>query len=96
MDAAVQMLLQMKLDYKRLTGQDYKTGCPPADGEMLVDNGAAPEDGDDQVDPWNVSSSNAKGIDYDKLIGQSMLYSSFQSIRGRSAAGLTSYMSRDE
>ncbi len=60
MDAAVQMLLQMKLDYKRLTGQDYKTGCPPADGEMLVDNGAAPEDGDDQVDPWNVSPATPK------------------------------------
>uniref|UniRef100_A0A671RYH1 Tryptophan--tRNA ligase, cytoplasmic n=1 Tax=Sinocyclocheilus anshuiensis TaxID=1608454 RepID=A0A671RYH1_9TELE len=67
-DAAVQQLLQMKLDYKRLTGQDYKAGCPAADGEMVVDTGAALEDGDDQVDPWNVSSSSAKGVDYNKLI----------------------------
>uniref|UniRef100_A0A673MXB8 Tryptophan--tRNA ligase, cytoplasmic n=1 Tax=Sinocyclocheilus rhinocerous TaxID=307959 RepID=A0A673MXB8_9TELE len=67
-DVAVQLLLQMKLDYKRLTGQDYKDGCPPADGEMVVDTGAALEEGDDQVDPWNVSSSSAKGVDYDKLI----------------------------
>ncbi|XP_016382668.1 tryptophan--tRNA ligase, cytoplasmic [Sinocyclocheilus rhinocerous] len=67
-DAAVQLLLQMKLDYKCLSGQDYKAGCPPVDGEMVVDNGAAPEDGDDQVDPWSVSSSSAKGVDYDKLI----------------------------
>lgn len=72
-DAAVQLLLQMKLDYKRVAGQDYKAGCPPADGEMVIDNGAAPEDGGDQVDPWNVSSSSAKGVDYDKLIGQSIL-----------------------
>ncbi|XP_016402272.1 tryptophan--tRNA ligase, cytoplasmic-like [Sinocyclocheilus rhinocerous] len=86
----------MKLDYKRLTGQDYKDGCPPADGEMVVDTGAALEEGDDQVDPWNVSSSSAKGVDYDKLIGQLMLSSSFQSISGRSAAGLFSYMTRDE
>lgn len=88
MDAAVQLLLQMKLDYRRVSGQDYKAGCPPVDGEMLEDHGAVPEDGDDQVDPWSVSSSSAKGVDYDKLIGQSMLCSSFQSICGRSAAGL--------
>uniref|UniRef100_A0A8C1QX95 Tryptophanyl-tRNA synthetase n=1 Tax=Cyprinus carpio TaxID=7962 RepID=A0A8C1QX95_CYPCA len=84
-DVAVQLLLQMKLDYKCLTGQDYNDGCPPADGEMMVDSGAALEEGDDQMDPWNVSSSSAKGVDYDKLIGQSMLSSSFRSISGISA-----------
>lgn len=66
-DAAVQVLLQMKLDYKRVTGQDYRAGCPPQDG-VTPQDGAAPQDGEDQVDPWSVSSSSAKGVDYEKLI----------------------------
>ena len=68
-DAAVQLLLQLKLDYKLLTGNDYKQGSPPTEASVTQDNGPQ-EDGEDQVDPWNVTTSNAKGVDYDKLIGQ--------------------------
>jgi hypothetical protein len=67
-DAAVQ-LLKLKVDYKQATGQDYKTGCPPSECVVSQDNGPA-ADGEDMVDPWNVSTTNAKGVDYDKLIGQ--------------------------
>lgn len=70
-DAAVQLLLKLKVDYKHVTGQDYKTGCPPSECAVSQDNGpAAAADGEDMVDPWNVSTTNAKGVDYDKLIGQ--------------------------
>lgn len=65
-DAAVQLLLKLKADYKQLTGQDYQAGRPPTDAVM---NDEGHDDGDDQVDPWNVSTSSAKGVDYDKLIG---------------------------
>uniref|UniRef100_A0A8C7F5R4 Tryptophan--tRNA ligase, cytoplasmic n=1 Tax=Oncorhynchus kisutch TaxID=8019 RepID=A0A8C7F5R4_ONCKI len=68
-DAAVQLLLKLKVDYKQVTGQDYKTGCPPSECVVSQDNGPA-ADGEDMVDPWNVSTTNAKGVDYDKLIGQ--------------------------
>ncbi|XP_066539512.1 tryptophan--tRNA ligase, cytoplasmic [Hoplias malabaricus] len=67
-DAAVQLLLKLKVDYKRITGQDYKAGCPPSDIALTNSNGPAVEDGDDHVDPWNVATTNAKGVDYDKLI----------------------------
>lgn len=68
-DAAVQLLLKLKVDYKQVTGQDYKTGCPPSECAVSQDNGpAAAADGEDLVDPWNVSTTNAKGVDYDKLI----------------------------
>ncbi|KAL6478134.1 hypothetical protein MHYP_G00139690 [Metynnis hypsauchen] len=67
-DAAVQLLLKLKIDYKRITGQDYKAGCPPTDVIVSNSNGPAVEDGNDQVDPWNVSTTSAKGVDYDKLI----------------------------
>ncbi|XP_036448966.1 tryptophan--tRNA ligase, cytoplasmic isoform X1 [Colossoma macropomum] len=67
-DAAVQLLLKLKIDYKRITGQDYKAGCPPTDIVVSNSNGPAVEDGNDQVDPWNVSTTSAKGVDYDKLI----------------------------
>ncbi|KAL7873547.1 hypothetical protein AOLI_G00126180 [Acnodon oligacanthus] len=67
-DAAVQLLLKLKIDYKRITGQDYKAGCPPTDIVISNSNGPAVEDENDQVDPWNVSTTNAKGVDYDKLI----------------------------
>lgn len=68
-DAAVQLLLKMKVDFKRVTGQDYKAGCPPVDCVVSNDHEET-VDGDDQVDPWNVSTSSAKGVDYDKLIGR--------------------------
>lgn len=72
-DAAVQLLLKLKVHYKTLTGQEYKAGCPPATQEVSSsNNGPAAEDGDDQVDPWNVSTTSAKGVDYDKLIGPSL------------------------
>lgn len=53
-----------------MTGQDYKAGCPPTESSVAHDNGPA-DDGDDEdtVDPWNVSTTSAKGVDYDKLIG---------------------------
>lgn len=53
-----------------MTGQDYKAGSPPSEIPAPF-NGAA-EDGtndEDTVNPWDVSTSNAKGVDYDKLIG---------------------------
>ncbi|XP_017569326.1 tryptophan--tRNA ligase, cytoplasmic [Pygocentrus nattereri] len=67
-DAAVQLLLKLKIDYKKITGQDYKAGCPPTDIIVSNSNGPAVEDGNDQVDPWNVSTTSARGVDYDKLI----------------------------
>ncbi|TDG98914.1 hypothetical protein EPR50_G00205460 [Perca flavescens] len=69
-DAAVQLLLKLKVGYKQMTGQDFKAGCPPSDNSVAPNNGPAAVDADDEdtVDPWNVSTSNAKGVDYDKLI----------------------------
>lgn len=71
-DAAVQLLLKLKVDYKQMTGQDYKAGCPPSENTVAPDNGPAADGADDEdtVDPWNVSTTNAKGVDYDKLIGK--------------------------
>ncbi|XDV43851.1 hypothetical protein PO909_012250 [Leuciscus waleckii] len=66
-ESAVQLLLRMKEDYKLLTGQDYQAGRPPTHTED-DDSGPAEDDEDDQVNPWNVSTSSAKGVDYDKLI----------------------------
>lgn len=70
-DAAVQLLLKLKVDYKQMTGQDYKAGCPPSENLIVSHNGPAADDcdGEDLVDPWNVSASSTKGVDYDKLIG---------------------------
>lgn len=63
----------MKVEYKEMTGKDYKAGCPPAENSVAPDNGPAEAAGDnneDTVDPWNVSTTNAKGVDYDKLLGK--------------------------
>lgn len=70
-DAAIQLLLKLKVDYKEMTGQDYKAGCPPSEDATVANNGPAADgdDGDDVIDPWNVTASSAKGVDYDKLIG---------------------------
>lgn len=72
-DVAVQLLLKLKVEYKQMTGQEYKAGCPPPENLVTPDNGPAVAAGDneddDTVDPWNVSTTNAKGVDYDKLIG---------------------------
>uniref|UniRef100_A0A674A5M2 Tryptophanyl-tRNA synthetase n=1 Tax=Salmo trutta TaxID=8032 RepID=A0A674A5M2_SALTR len=63
------LLLKLKDDDKQATGQDYKAGCPPSESDVSKDNGpAATANGDDMVDPWNVSTTSAKGMDYDKLI----------------------------
>uniref|UniRef100_A0A8C4DCC0 Tryptophan--tRNA ligase, cytoplasmic n=1 Tax=Dicentrarchus labrax TaxID=13489 RepID=A0A8C4DCC0_DICLA len=69
-EAAVQLLIKLKVDYKQVAGQDYKAGCPPSENSVAPDNGPAASGGDDEdtVDPWNVSTTNAKGVDYDKLI----------------------------
>ncbi|NWS38843.1 SYWC protein, partial [Probosciger aterrimus] len=66
-DAAVRMLLSLKLSYKSATGQDYQAGLPPRD-LVLINNGTTKEEDEDFVDPWTVQTSNAKGVDYDKLI----------------------------
>ncbi|NXK40683.1 SYWC protein, partial [Piprites chloris] len=66
-DAAVRTLLSLKLSYKTTTGQDYRAGLPPKD-LVLINNGTTKEEDEDLVDPWNVQTSNAKGVDYDKLI----------------------------
>lgn len=66
----------LKMDYKKMTGQDYKAGCPPSEDVAVANNGPA-ADGvseEDTVDPWNVSTTNAKGVDYDKLIGRSLAF----------------------
>lgn len=76
-DLAVQLLLKLKVDFKQMTGQDYKAGCPPPENLVGPDNGpaaAAGDTDDDTVDPWNVSTTNAKGVDYDKLIGAIEIY----------------------
>ncbi|XP_060789504.1 tryptophan--tRNA ligase, cytoplasmic [Neoarius graeffei] len=67
-DAAVQLLLKLKVNYKKITGQEYKAGCPPTAAVSISNQGPAVEDEDDHVDPWNVSTTSAKGVDYDKLI----------------------------
>ncbi|NWH77690.1 SYWC protein, partial [Piaya cayana] len=66
-DAAVRMLLSLKQSYKIATGQDYQAGMPPRD-LVLINNSTTKEDDEDFVDPWTVQTSNAKGVDYDKLI----------------------------
>ncbi|XP_072126660.1 tryptophan--tRNA ligase, cytoplasmic-like isoform X1 [Mobula birostris] len=68
-DAAVKELLALKLNYKTLTGQEYKVGIPPTNCTPVNSNcPAAEEDDGDYVDPWTVQTSSAKGVDYDKLI----------------------------
>ncbi|KAG7259702.1 hypothetical protein CRUP_017140 [Coryphaenoides rupestris] len=68
-DAAIQLLVKLKVDYKGVTGQDYKAGCPPAEGVPASDNGQSGNGAEeDTVDPWNVATNSAKGVDYDKLI----------------------------
>ncbi|NWS76434.1 SYWC protein, partial [Crotophaga sulcirostris] len=66
-DAAVRMLLSLKQSYKTATGQDYQAGLPPTD-LVLINNSTTKEEDEDFVDPWTVQTSNAKGVDYDKLI----------------------------
>uniref|UniRef100_S4R4K0 Tryptophan--tRNA ligase, cytoplasmic n=1 Tax=Petromyzon marinus TaxID=7757 RepID=S4R4K0_PETMA len=62
---AVQKLLELKLEYMRVSGHEYQADAPP--GKVPSDP-AAQEAETDHVDPWNVQTSSAKGIDYDKLI----------------------------
>uniref|UniRef100_A0A8D0GL72 Tryptophan--tRNA ligase, cytoplasmic n=1 Tax=Sphenodon punctatus TaxID=8508 RepID=A0A8D0GL72_SPHPU len=66
-DTAVKSLLSLKLSYKTVTGQDYKANSPPIDFTPM-NNGSAMAEDEDFVDPWTVQTSNAKGIDYDKLL----------------------------
>ncbi|XP_015279927.1 PREDICTED: tryptophan--tRNA ligase, cytoplasmic [Gekko japonicus] len=66
-EAAVKLLLSLKLSYKTSTGQEYKAGSPPTDFTP-VSNGPGDAQDEDFVDPWTVQTSNAKGVDYDKLI----------------------------
>ncbi|XP_026536025.1 tryptophan--tRNA ligase, cytoplasmic [Notechis scutatus] len=66
-DDAVKLLLSLKVTYKTATGQEYKADCPPTDFTP-ISNSPDNVEGDDFVDPWTVQTSNAKGVDYDKLI----------------------------
>ncbi|XP_020649248.3 tryptophan--tRNA ligase, cytoplasmic [Pogona vitticeps] len=66
-DTAVKLLLSLKMSYKTATGHEYKAGSPPTDFTP-VSNGPGNAEEDDFVDPWTVQTSNAKGVDYDKLI----------------------------
>lgn len=69
-DSAVKMLLSLKTSYKAAMGEEYKADCPPGNPAPRCDQGPeATEAEEDFVDPWNVQTSSAKGIDYDKLIG---------------------------
>ncbi|KAG9481490.1 hypothetical protein GDO78_010618 [Eleutherodactylus coqui] len=68
-DAAVKLLLALKVDYKNATGEDYNPGSPPTNDTPDINNGLPPaSEGDDFVDPWTVQTGSAKGVDYDKLI----------------------------
>uniref|UniRef100_A0A8C5WKB4 Tryptophan--tRNA ligase, cytoplasmic n=1 Tax=Leptobrachium leishanense TaxID=445787 RepID=A0A8C5WKB4_9ANUR len=68
-DVAVKQLLALKVDYKNLTGQDYKPDSPPEHNVAMIQNcSPGADDGDDFVDPWTVQTGSAKGVDYDKLI----------------------------
>ncbi|XP_060118999.1 tryptophan--tRNA ligase, cytoplasmic [Heteronotia binoei] len=66
-EAAVKLLLSLKLSYKTLMGEEYKAGSPPTDFTPFS-NGPGDAEGEDFVDPWTVQTSDAKGVDYDKLI----------------------------
>ena len=57
------------MDYKEVTGQDYKAGCPPSGTDVSTDRQSENGGEEDTVDPWNVATNSAKGVDYDKLIG---------------------------
>ncbi|XP_048831554.1 tryptophan--tRNA ligase, cytoplasmic [Brienomyrus brachyistius] len=67
-EAAVQLLLKLKMEYKAVTGEDYKPGCPPGDNCVLQEDPPSANNEEDFVDPWTVSSNSATGVDYDKLI----------------------------
>lgn len=69
-DAAIQLLLKLKVDYRGVAGQDYKAGCPPSESAPASNDGQSGNGAEeDTVDPWNVATNSAKGVDYDKLIG---------------------------
>lgn len=66
------MLLSLKMSYKAAMGEEYRAGCPPGDPAAgSHSNADAAKASEDFVDPWTVRTSSAKGIDYDKLIGES-------------------------
>ena len=47
-------------------------GASPQIEDLKIENGpeTTQEDGEDEVNPWTVTSSSAKGVDYDKLISE--------------------------
>lgn len=66
------MLLSLKMSYKATMGEEYKAGCPP--GNPTAGSNSDPDAtkaSEDILDPWTVQTSSAKGVDYDKLIGES-------------------------
>lgn len=49
--------------------------------EELKINGVAPEEeDDDKVTPWEVTTTKATGIDYDKLIGEFFFSEKFEKL----------------
>lgn len=60
------------MSYKTAMGEDYKADCPPGNSTAgSKSDSDATKASEDFVDPWTVRTSSAKGIDYDKLIGES-------------------------
>lgn len=60
------------MSYKAAMGEEYKAGCPPGNPTAGRNcDSDATKASEDFVDPWTVRTSSAKGIDYDKLIGES-------------------------
>lgn len=77
------MLLSLKMSYKAAMGEDYKADCPPGNPTAGSNSNAdATKASEDFVDPWTVRTSSAKGIDYDKLIGESSPSSQQHSVGG--------------
>jgi len=65
--AAVELLKQLKVEFKEATGQDYQPGVPP-NGESSGAPAQSSGGGGDVVTPWDVQADSDKGVDYDKLI----------------------------
>jgi len=70
--ASVDTLLALKAEFKAACGSEWKPGI---DVNALTGSEGQPaagtpneEAGDDHVDPWTVSTTSDKGIDYQKLI----------------------------
>lgn len=89
------MLLSLKMSYKATMGEEYKAGCPP--GNPTAESNSDPDAtkaSEDFVDPWTVRTSSAKGIDYDKLIGESSPLPSQPSVPSSDCGSLLIHISK--